>query len=148
MTTAGKIYIIIAVGYVLITPFLASAVQISLPYWGPFVSCTGGSCTACDFFATAQNIIYFLMTLTLFVIGPIMIIAGGIAMLTAAGSPEKFSQGRKIATGAVIGIAISLGAFVIINTFLWALTKVPLSTGVAGSRAPTIQTPWPTINCY
>ena len=116
--------------FLLLVPLVSSAA--SFPYWGKggLVSCTGGilsdtpnagnlpTCTSlCDLFKTGQNIIYFMMTLAVLAIAPIMIVIGGIMMLISAGSETQVSSGRKMVTGAVIGIAIALGAFIIVNTF-------------------------------
>lgn len=114
-----------------LVPSLASAAEARFPYWGPLVSCTGGdptsdvpkTCTSvCDLFATGQNIIYFMMTLAVLAIAPIMIVIGGIMMLVSAGSETGISKGRKMVTGAVIGIVIALGAFIIVNTFFYVLS--------------------------
>ena len=142
-------------------PLTAAAHSIQLfpgGYWGPFVNCGPQGCASlCDLFDTGQHIIYFLMTLTLLGIGPVMIVAGGIMMLVAGGKPERFSKGRQIVTGAAIGIAISLGAFLIINTFLWAVAPPPgiintflreTNVEVPGiTNVSNISVPWPTINC-
>ncbi len=111
---------------VLLLPVAASAAQVSLPYFGgdpPFVSCSGTSCNTCDFFETGQRVIYFGMTMVLFVIAPIMVTIGGIMMLIAGGSEDRFSTGKKMATGAVVGILIALGAFLIVNIAVTALAK-------------------------
>ena len=128
MMSNKKIYLLLALCSLLAIPVLASAA--SFPYWGKggLVSCTGGTtsgttnnlptCTSlCDLFKTGQNIIYFMMTLAVLAIAPIMIVIGGIMMLISAGSETQVSSGRKMVTGAVIGIAIALGAFIIVNTF-------------------------------
>lgn len=125
MIKSFYVILIIVAGLASLSP--VSALAIGLPYWGPLVSCTGVNCTTCDFFSTAQMVIYFIMTLTLFVVGPIMITWGGIMMLISAGSVERFADGRRIATGAVWGIVIALGAFLIINTLLKAI-----ATNVSG----------------
>jgi len=114
-----KTYFLFSAFYllVLLLPLAASA-QVSLPYFGgnpPFVSCSGTSCTTCDIFETGQRVIYFGMTMILFVLAPIMIVIGGMMMLIAGGSEERFSSGRRMATGAVIGILIALCAFLIVN---------------------------------
>src|SRR5574337_1453078 len=102
-----KIYFLLAICYMLFLPVLAFAHPISLwptGYWGPFVTCSGTSCTLCDLIDTFPHVVYFGISLVVFAIGPVMIVAGGIMMLIASGSPERFSSGRKIATGAAIGI--------------------------------------------
>ena len=112
---------------VLLLPVAASAAQVSLPYFGgqdaPFVSCSGTSCTTCNLFETGQRLIYFGMTLVLFVFAPIMVTIGGIMILIAGGNEERFSTGKKMATGAVIGVLIALGAFLLVNLALTAIAK-------------------------
>lgn len=118
-------YTLLAIGFIFM-PFMVSAANVSLfptGYWGPLVSCTGINCNMCSLFETAQMVIYFMMTLTLFVIAPIMITIGGISMLIAGGNEERFKSGKKMVTGAVIGIMITLVSFLIVNTFLGALTN-------------------------
>jgi len=146
-----KYYLVLVFCILSLVPLLASAAVSLFPfgYWGEapngLLSCVGINCTTCDLFATGQRIIYFIMTLTLFVVGPIMITAGGIMMLVSGGSPEKFSSGRKMATGAVIGILIALGAFLIIYTLLFAVAKqIPgfNGTGFSISCAPGTKSPY------
>ncbi len=137
-----KISLLLVASLLSFSPFLVSAAGVGFPYWPsqdvPLVSCTGASCNLCGLLSTIQRIIYFLMTLILFAVGPAMIVVGGLMMLIAAGSEERFSSGRKIATSAVIGIAIALGAFIVLNTFLSViantakLTEVGLNLGTTG----------------
>ncbi len=136
--------LLLVIGYlllVLFVPMLTSAA--GFPYWGPLVSCPGGTCKSlCDLLATGQNIIYFMMTLAVLAIGPVMIVVGGIMMLVAAGSPERFSSGRKMATGAIIGITIALGAFVLLNTFF-----VLIAVGTGGITVGGKPFSWSNIQC-
>jgi len=76
-------------------------------------------CTSlCDLLHTMQHLIYFGITLALFVFTPIFVAYGGILMLIAGANESLWSQGKKVLTGTVIGIALSLGSFLIVNTFL------------------------------
>ena len=132
MTTINKNFLFSLVACLLLfLPFTALA-DVSLPYWGPLTSCTGINCNICHLFSTGQMIIYFIATLALFVVGPIMVTIGGIMMLVSGGSEERFSSGRKMATGAVIGILIALGAFLIVNTLLLAIAQ-NFGGGLSGS---------------
>lgn len=45
----------------------------------------------------------------------LMFIYGGFTWLTAAGSSERVDKGKKILTGAIIGLIIIFGAVTIIN---------------------------------
>lgn len=132
------------------------AASPGLPFWGsPLVSCTGNyyasstledptkptyfpSCTSfCDILHTTQNLIYFAITVTLFVLAPIMFVGGGIVLMFAGGSPELSGKGRSMMLYAVIGVLIVLCAFVVINTFLWVL----------GNGSGAIKVSWPDISC-
>jgi hypothetical protein len=92
---------------------------------GPLVpSCSGegGVCTYCDFLAMAQSIIKFLMEVSI-PIGVIFIIYGSIMLMVAAGAPERAQNARKIITSAIIGVAIALCAWLIVNTIFIVLAK-------------------------
>ncbi|MDO8664018.1 MAG: hypothetical protein Q7K44_00480 [Candidatus Liptonbacteria bacterium] len=140
--------ILLLISFFIMLPLVVSADVSLFPtgYWGPLVSCYGIQCNTCHLFSTAQMVIYFIMTLTIFVIGPLMITAGGIMMLISAGNAERFSSGRKMATGAVIGILIGLGAFLIVNTLLVTVAKqIPGFSGsgftiqcAQGTRSPFV----------
>ncbi len=156
MNRAAGIAIVFALVLLIGAPLFVSAATGAasaipgIPYWGPLVSCTGdyantgspsgavtAKCTSlCDIFKTIQNVIYFAMTVALFAIAPVFIVVGGIMMLMAGGSPERFKKGGKIVSGTFIGLAIVLGAFLIVNTFLYILGN-PKGSGVS----------WPNITC-
>ncbi len=65
----------------------------------------GGNCN--DLTCPAQAIINFLFTIAIPLCG-IMVLVGGFQMLTAAGDPAKFSNGRKTILYAVAGFAVVL----------------------------------------
>ena len=93
------------------------------PFTGPLVPCGTSSthpCTLCDIFVLLRNVINLFLTLIIF-IAPILIIFGGIMLLTSAGRPEGISYGKRIITNAIIGIVLAFGAWVIINTVMVAL---------------------------
>ena len=92
----------------------------------PECSGEGGVCTYCDFLALAQNVIKFLMEVSIS-IGVIFIIYGAVMLMISSGSPEKAQKGKTIVTNAVIGVAIALGAWLIINTIV-----AVLATGESG----------------
>ena len=102
-------------------------------YWGPLVSCTGdgspdanGNATmevcqsVCDLVHTFQHLIYFGMTLALFVFMPIFVAYGGILILIGGANPGLISQGKGAIQKSIIGAVITLSAFLIVNTFLLA----------------------------
>ncbi|MFA5413566.1 MAG: pilin [Patescibacteria group bacterium] len=54
-------------------------------------------------------------------------IYGGITFMLAGGKSEAIDKGKKILTNAVIGVAIVLGAWIIVNFSIAALTGTPVS---------------------
>jgi len=53
----------------------------------------------------------------------IMVLVGAFQMMTAAGNPEKFSQGKKTLTWAAIGFAVVLIAGGVANILKSVLTN-------------------------
>ncbi len=114
-------------------------------YWGPLVTCTGNysatssnekTCTsACDAIVQTEAIIYFVMTLLLYVGAPVMFLIGGLMIVFGGANPTLLAQGQKTLWGTAIGVALALSAYVIVSTFLWAVQ--PSGTGVK----------WPNIQC-
>lgn len=128
---------------VFVSPFLVQAADdISiwpLGYWGPLVACGGDTCTSlCDLIELGQRLTAFGISLVVFAIGPIMLVYGGMKLLMSGGSEERIKSGRKTVTDAVIGIAVALGTWLILTTFLWGL-------GIATGGNAGVQ--WPNIEC-
>jgi hypothetical protein len=130
-------------------PFLAPAAAqnaTGIPYWGTggLISCVGSynvnlsngstfngnssekpSCSSvCDLIQTFANIIYFLITICLFVLAPIFFGIGGIMLMVSGANPEMRSRGRSVLTGTVIGVGIILCAYLIVFTFLGIFNAV------------------------
>jgi Na+/H+ antiporter NhaD/arsenite permease-like protein len=77
-------------------------------------------------------------------LGVLMVIVGGIFILTAADSLERASQGKKILTSAIISIVIFFSSWVIVNTVLSFL----VTGGPPGGGAVSIFTsPWNQVDC-
>jgi hypothetical protein len=117
-------------------------------YWGPLTSCSWveGSqlppCTSlCDLLQTAQNIIYFGLSVLLFILTPVFLLWGGFMIMFSGSNPGMRSKGTSMIWGAVIGVAIGLGAFVIINTFLYFLGLD------RGDPSGVRNIAWPAIQC-
>ena len=80
-----------------------------------------GPCSFCDGLKVVFNIIEMLM-LVIIPLAVIVIVYGGIRLMTAGGSEEGVKKGKDAITNAVIGIVIALSAWVIINETLHILT--------------------------
>jgi len=96
--------------------------------------CSGATCNWCNFLQFGQGIINFLMQDIAFPLAVLFIIYGGIMMMINSGNPSKLQESRGIIWAAVIGLAILLSSWVILNTFF------NLMTG-------GINWPWHTIQC-
>lgn len=129
----------------------AALPPVGFPYWGPLLSCTASSPSVsgnsslppcqniCDLLATAQRILYFIITIAIFIIAPIMFVWGGVLFITSMGSAERIASGRKMITAAVIGVVLVMCSFLIVNTFFYLAAKFP------GSTAGDIK--WSEITC-
>jgi hypothetical protein len=71
----------------------------------------------------ALNFLNFLLSIV-GILALIMLIIGGITFLTSAGDEDRYKTGKKIVTYAVIGIAISLAALVIVKQIASLLKQV------------------------
>jgi hypothetical protein len=124
-------------------------------YWGPLLSCTGNynqvvpesgplkgkTCDSfCDLLYTGQNVVDFAMTLVIFVGAPAMITFGGIMLMIAGsgGSDENRKLAKDIIVSAIIGVGITLSAYLVLSTFLWLFGNGPNSA---------VQVSWPDIQC-
>lgn len=71
----------------------------------------------CDILQIASNIVGLLFSLAV-PIAILMVVWGGITMITAAGNESRIQSGQGFIKSAVIGVAIVFGAGVIIGTVL------------------------------
>lgn len=113
--------IIIGLGLVLAIPTLAS--WPATPLLPP---CTAtGCCGFNDFILLGINLTKMILGL----VGSLALlffIYGGIMFMLAGGKSEMIDKGKKILTNAVIGVAIVLGAWIIVNFAIAALTGTPV----------------------
>ena len=73
----------------------------SLPNAQTLLPCT----SLCDLVDTIINIVYFGMSLALFIIAPVAVVAGGLWFTLGGANPGMLESGKKTITGAVIGVA-------------------------------------------
>ena len=101
---------------------------------GGLVTCNGLDCSLCDLLTLIKNVINFLLGL-IFALAAAFVVWGAIEIMTSGGDESKVSNGRGRMWTAVMGIAISLGAWLFIGTLLQVLTNSPSVL------------PWNSINC-
>ena len=136
--------VIVAIPLILLlVPALAFAVTPGQPNYavwnpsilaGPLVTCTGtggsGSsggtslpaCTSlCDLLNTIANVIYFMIGVVIWILTPIFVAWAGIRFMLSRGNSEGISSARKMITGLVIGLLITLCAYLIVSVFVSVL---------------------------
>ena len=99
-----------------------------------------GDCTACDLVAitgsVSEIVLYALAGVTV-----LTVVVAGIYWLTSTGNPEKVQRGKEIFIGSFTGVAITLGAYVIVNFVIQGLA------GAANLSSPGVlfgNTSWST----
>ena len=93
-------------------------------YWGDrgtgLLGCSGIACNALGFCGIVQavlNLISFGISIAFFILLPIFFTWGGVVILTSQGNPGKIGEGKKILTGTLVGALLSLGGYLILQTF-------------------------------
>ena len=112
-------------------PYISFAVQMEsiwpTGYWGGpngLVGCSGINCNVgptggfCGIVQVVLNVISFGISIAFFILMPIFLVWGGMVILTSQGNPGKLGEGKKILTGAVVGALLTLGGYLIVNTFV------------------------------
>lgn len=99
----------------MLLPFFASAIVL--------VPCSGPDCTVCLLFLGVKNIINFLTLILAMPLAVVILIYGGVMLLTSAGSEDKIKKGKTAIWMAVWGLVIVLAAWLIIDTILKALVE-------------------------
>jgi len=88
---------------------------------GPIVPCGREGtpeCSVCHLFELFNNVLEFLLTCLVPIIGVFMLVLGGFYFLFSGSSPAMMNQARSIFTAALIGIIIIFSSWVVLNTFL------------------------------
>ncbi|MBI2278745.1 MAG: hypothetical protein HYU81_01630 [Candidatus Brennerbacteria bacterium] len=81
-------------------------------------------CDFCDALVVARNIVGTLLEFA-FLAAAVMIAVGAFMMMFAAGSEDRFKLGKQTIQNAVIGLAVALGSWLIVNTILQFLSGRP-----------------------
>lgn len=108
--------------------------------------CTeNGDCTTCDFIVLGLRIVYWLFS----VIGSLsvlMFVASGFALLVSRGDTTIIDKGKAIIQGSLIGIALALVSFGLVNLAVNAFLNPPQAqTGVVGKIFTTQN--WNEFSC-
>jgi hypothetical protein len=115
---------LLVTGYALLITLPVYASWPATPLLPPCTS--SGDCGFNDFILLGVN----LTKMILGIVGSLALlffIYGGIMFLIAGGSSEMIGKGKKIITNAVIGVALVLGAWIIVNFAIAAMTGTPVS---------------------
>jgi hypothetical protein len=111
-----KIIFFFSTFYFLFSIFLSA--QAALVPCGPGL---GKECQFCDLITLVENVINFALYNIAIPLVVIMVVWGGLTIMTAGDSADKVAKGRKIIQSAIIGVFIALGAWMIINMVLSAI---------------------------
>jgi len=103
-------------------------------------------CSFCHIFTLIDNILVFVLTRVVTVVGAAMLVWGGFVFLSAGPSPGKIEQAKGIITAVVIGIVIIFIAWVFLNSFL-ASIGVAEWTGFMDDPATVEEEGWWNIQC-
>ncbi len=97
-----------------------------------------GSCDLCDGLRVFQNIVHVLFQIAI-PLSVVFIVYGGIRLMTSGGSEQGVSAAKEIVKSAIIGLAISLAAWMLVNVVI-SLIASSVYEGVDFSA-------WSRINC-
>lgn len=80
-------------------------------------------CTACDLLVLAENVIHFVL-ITAFTIVVIFAIMAGFRMIFSGGNEANIKAAQKSLSTALIGLAIILCSYLIVNTVFWLMAQI------------------------
>ncbi len=101
-----------------------AAALLAMPWWARaagLITCgndPNNVCTYNDFKTTLDRVVQFSILYIAIPAAAIVMIIGGIFMIFDGGSESRFKQGKKMIQGVVIGLLITLGAWIIVKTIL------------------------------
>jgi len=95
---------------------------------GPIAGNGLPACNVCSLLQMISNVVRFIVLDITMPLAGLSFLIGGIMMVAAGGSEERFKKGKKVFVSTVVGILIVLGSWAIINTLITAF-----GPGVSGS---------------
>ncbi|MCA9368341.1 hypothetical protein KC887_08890 [Candidatus Kaiserbacteria bacterium] len=129
---------IFIIAVLLFTPVVFASAQVGP---GNFVSCEGTSCSACDLVVMANYGVQWLMGIIAILFAVLLAVAGW-GLVTSGGNSSAKEDAKKKFINAFIGLAIVLGAWLLVDTILLTLTGTGASTWTdvqCGSQTQTTQ---------
>lgn len=75
-------------------------------------------CGWSDLIETLNRLIGYVILYVAIPVSVIVIIVGGITMIFSAGNESKFKRGKEMVQGVAIGLAITFGAWIIVQTII------------------------------
>jgi hypothetical protein len=104
------------------------------------VQCSGATCQACDLVQLGNDIIEFVIKMSV-IIATILLAYAGFLIVTAQGDMGKIKQARAMFTDIVIGIIIVLSGWLIVNTVMRFLVPDNLLGGGAWYEVKCVPQP-------
>jgi len=80
-------------------------------------------CTACDLLVLAENVLHYALTLA-FTIVVIFAIIAGFRLIFSGGNEVNIRAAQKSLSTALIGLAIILCSYLIVNTVFWLMAQI------------------------
>ena len=103
------------------SPFAHAQLPVVLPDCKPELPPSNpNSCNIPKFFQLMNNVMEWLVIIVTPIAG-VLIIWGGILIMTAGGAPGNIERGKSVIRGSVVGLVIAFGAWIIMRTILEAL---------------------------
>lgn len=103
-------------------------------------------CRLCHFLVLGKNIIDFSLKNLVIPLAVLLIVIGGVVLLTSSGSPEKMGRGLAILKTTVIAVVIIFGSWIIVNSVLTFL-GIAQWTGIVDNPATPQVEGWWIIDC-
>ncbi len=104
-------------------------------------------CSFCHIFVLIDNILSFVLTRMVPIIGAVMLVWGGFIFLSAGPSPQKVEQAKGVITAVVIGIVIIFIAWVFLNSFLSSIGIAEWTGLVDDPTTQGVEEGWWKIQC-
>lgn len=105
----------------LLTGFLFLAFGSAEAASGLVPNCQGSSCTPCHFLQLISNVLVFVVKSIVAPLAGLLFLVGGIMMVSAGGSEERFKKGKEMFKNVAIGVIIILASWAIVNTLITTL---------------------------